>query len=88
MKKPIKITSLDAIKALSLSTGRGVECFISLAGGLVRSSKNIYWNGRRFEVLNEIDGTFQKLTEKHILDERYTNIGKAMRAGALYQHQF
>jgi len=88
MKPPIKLKSLETIKQKSIKTGNGLDCFIALAGGLMRSSKNIYWNGKKYKILNEIDGTTQNLTEKQIFDERYTNIGKALKVGALYQYNF
>lgn len=87
MKPPIKLKSLEPIKQKSIKTGNGMDCFISL-GGILRTSKNIYWNGKKYEILNEIDGTTQELTEKQIFDERYTNIGKALEVGALYQYNF
>lgn len=82
-----KIVSLETIKK-ECKKGSGVDCFISLAGGLMRSSKNIYWNGKTFEILNEIDGTTQNLSEKQLMDESLTHIGKALELGALYQYQY
>jgi len=62
------------------------EFFVSLAGGNVRSSKNIWFdeNSRSFTVYNEIDGTTQECTESQILTE--TNIGKALESGALFAY--
>ena len=77
--------TLKIIKEISKKTGNGIDCFIALNGGL-RSSKNIYWNGKKYEILNEIDGTIQKLTEKQIMDSKFTNIGEALQKQALYQY--
>lgn len=62
------------------------DYFIALAGGLCRSSKSIYSAGRKFSVLNEIDGTEETLTDKEIMDEKITNIGTALRRGAFYAY--
>ena len=49
-------------------------------------------NGRlawkeKFYITNEIDDTDQELTREQLMDEQYTNIGKAMLAGALYAYE-
>lgn len=38
----------------------------------------------KFEILNCIDDTTQILTEEQIVDDKYTNIGKAMRQNAFF----
>ena len=36
--------------------------------------------------LNEIDGTEQELNSQTIMDEEYTNIGKAITLGSFYAY--
>ncbi len=72
------------IKELKVKTSNGLEVFIMLGGGMIRSSKNIYWNGTDFEIFHEIDGTSENLTEKEILNDRKSNIGKAIRNNCLF----
>ncbi|HML73160.1 MAG TPA: hypothetical protein PKB02_01565 [Anaerohalosphaeraceae bacterium] len=62
----------------------GLDCYILLNGGL-RSSKHIkyYPDDNSFFVLNLIDDSEQELTESQILDSAYSNIGEAMKKGAL-----
>ncbi len=79
-----KIKSVAELKRLSKD--EPLECFISLAGGLVRSSKNIMFMDNYFSVINEIDDTEQTLTEKQLMDEEYTNIGVAIKRGALFAY--
>lgn len=88
MKPPTKLKSLELIKQKSIKTGNGLDCFISLAGGLMRSSKNIFWNGKHYEILNEIDGSTQKLTERQLFNKHYSNIGEALKCGALYKYNY
>ncbi len=59
------------------------EFFVMLRGGL-RSSKNIYFDGREFEVINEIDFSSQNMTAEEL---SASIIGKAMNAGALYCYE-
>ena len=59
------------------------EYFILLNGG-IRSSKNISLDGKQFCIFNSVDDTEQLLTEKELFDEGATNIGKAMKVGALW----
>lgn len=59
-----------------------------VAGGCLRSSKQIYYDGERFQVFNCIDGTFQVLTEKRIMSESYSNIGKALKLNALFLQKY
>ena len=83
---PTKITSMEQLKAES---EQGAEFFILLNHGL-RSSKDIVWyaEARKFHVFNHIDQTEQHLTERQVMDKRLTNIGYAMKKGALFKHDF
>lgn len=59
---------------------------ISLAGGLgIFSQKTIVYNKRlkKFSIINHIDNTKQFLTEQQIMDDKITNIGKAMPMNSL-----
>jgi len=83
---PTRITSLEQLKAES---EQGAEFFILLNYNL-RSSKDIVWDARsmKFHVFNDIDQTAQHLTERQLMDESVTNIGYAMKKGALFKHDF
>jgi len=60
----------------------GLDCFMCLNGGL-RSSKHITYQNGKFDVLNEIDDSWQEdLTEADLWDQ--TNIGEALDKRALY----
>lgn len=83
--KAAKIRSIEELKGYAFE--KNLDCFIALNGGL-RSSKGIYFTGKRFEILNEIDGTTQNLTEKELMDKDFTNIGQALLNGALYRYQY
>lgn len=79
-----KINSIEHLKELSI--GEELECFMSLAGGAVRSSKRIQWDveDKVFQIENEIDDTSQVLTEKELHTE--SNIGMAIERGAFYKY--
>lgn len=63
--------------------GKGVNrYFIVLRFGL-KSSKWIEMDGDNFCVFNEIDGSDDIFTAEEIMNDRYTNIGRAMTCGAL-----
>ena len=83
---PTRITSLEQLKAES---EQGAEFFILLNYNL-RSSKDIVLDARskKFHVFNDIDQTAQHLTERQLMDESVTNIGYAMKKGALFKHDF
>lgn len=65
-----------------------VDCFINLGG--IRSSKAIsYWpkDKDKWYVLHEIDGTEDLYAnDKELLDPKNNNIGRALKAGNLYQY--
>ena len=81
--KPIRIKTIEQLKELAQREG-GLDCFILLNGGL-RSSKYIEYHpdDNSFYVLNFIDSSEHELTESQILDSAYSNIGEAMKKGAL-----
>ena len=90
MTKKIKYTftrvnSLDELK--QMCNGVTKDFFIQLNFG-IRSSKNISYNKDTdtFYILNEIDDTEQELNSQTIMDEEYTNIGKAITLGSFYAH--
>ena len=81
-----KYAPIRSIKQLRNAINKGQkEFFITLNYGL-KSSKYIDTTGKKFYVLNEIDGSEQKLTEKQLMDEGYTNIGKAMKKKAFFAY--
>ena len=78
------ITTIEQLKAAASVEG-GCEVFILLAGGMVRSSKQIATGCcPKFHVWNLSDDSRQRLSEEQLMDESRTNIGKAMKMGALY----
>ena len=88
-KKPKKkhlnrfITNLKELDA-ALEDGKYQDFCIILAGGAAYSRKEILpaFKGKKqtkaYFIMNCIDGTTQTLTEKQIMNPKYTNIGKAM----------
>ena len=80
-----RVNSLDELK--QMCDGVTKDFFIQLNFGF-RSSKNISYNKGTdtFYILNEIDDTEQELNSQTIMDEDYTNIGKAITFGAFYAY--
>lgn len=75
-----KIKDIEELRKLARRVG-GCECYIALAGGIARSSKTIYYGGGWFDVLNEIDNTWQHLDDGGLYSQ--SNIGEALDNGAL-----
>ena len=75
-----QVPDLDALK-----TGSPIDCFIQLNFGVL-SRKTITWSekSKQFYVWNHIDDTDIRLSEEEIMDERVTNVGRALKLGALY----
>ena len=80
-----RVNSLNELK--QMCNGVTKDFFIQLNFG-IRSSKNISYNKDTdtFYILNEIDDTKQELNSQTIMDEDYTNIGKAITLGAFYAY--
>ena len=81
--KDRRIRKIKQLKELAADEN-GLDCFILLNGNL-RSSKHIryYPDDNSFYVINLIDDSEQELTEAQILSSDYSNIGEAMKKGAL-----
>jgi len=77
------------MEQLKAESEERAEFFIQL-NHFLRSSKDIVWDARskKFHVFNDIDQTVQHLTERQLMDESLTNIGYAMKKGALFKHDF
>lgn len=80
-----RVNSLNELK--QMCNGVTKDFFIQLNFG-IRSSKNISYNKDTdtFYILNEIDDTKQELNSQTIMDEDYTNIGKAITFGSFYAY--
>ena len=78
-RKVKQIKTLDELKA-------GGDFFIQLNFGLI-SRKEISYDKTKdkFHICNLIDGSNQTLTSKQILESKRTNIGTALKMGALYK---
>lgn len=76
-----RILSLEQLKTESKE---GLDCYI-LLNGYLKSSKHIWYDeeAKQFEVINYIDDSEQCLTDKEIMDQKLTNIGEAIKKGAL-----
>lgn len=80
-----RVNSLNELK--QMCNGVTKDFFIQLNFG-IRSSKSISYNKDTdtFYILNEIDDTKQELNSQTIMDEDYTNIGKAITFGSFYAY--
>ena len=84
-----KVLSIDHLKELAKNEESiRQHFFIQLGGGIARSSKQILYDPQtnRFEVVNEIDFSFQfDLSEKQLANK--TQIVEAIEAGALFKYE-
>lgn len=73
---------INSIEKLKSEAKNGLDCFIALSGGF-RSSKHIWYkeDDNTFEIINQIDGAEQCLTEAELYTE--SNIGEAMQKNSL-----
>ena len=74
------------IDLIVLITNGFHEYRIVLNGGLFSKKRiEIYSTkkGQKFWIVNWIDGSEQRLTEKQLMDPNWTNIGLALQKGAL-----
>ena len=80
-----RIKTLKQLKANCKDT---FEEFFILLNYNLKSSKTIEYlpTIKIFNVINEIDNTRQTLTEKEIINDDITNIGKAIRLGSFYKY--
>ena len=64
------------------------DFFIQLNFGF-RSSKMIDYSPEtdKFYIVNEIDGTKQRLNSRNLFNQRYTNIGYAITMGSLFSYE-
>jgi len=79
-----RIWDISELKKLALNND--FECFIVLNGGL-RSSKVIRYNPKKkkcWYIWNLIDDSQQDLTLEQLRKPSYTNVGKALKLGALW----
>lgn len=90
MDKPIKIKSLKHLYDI-LDTSENAREFFILLNGCGRSWKTISLADKvdrlgcyKLEILNEIDDTRQILSLGSMMNEKYTNIGWAIKRGAFY----
>lgn len=77
----IKVNDLAHLREL-IKGGKN-RFHIRLNFGL-RSSKFITLSGSDFCVFNEIDGTDDIFTDEDMMNDRYTNIGKAITLNAFF----
>lgn len=71
---------------IELITSKSPDRFVMLLNYGLQSVKQIQYDTKRkiFWVYNEIDDTEQILTSGQLMSRKYTNIGRAMRAGAFF----
>jgi hypothetical protein len=83
----IQVKDVDDLKRLITEENKH-DFFIQLNFG-ARSSKTMdVDDDGKFNVVNEIDGSAQKLTSEELFNESLTNIGKAIKYGAFYAYNY
>jgi len=82
---PKLIKSITELKKIATDEN-GADCFITLAGGLVKSSKLIKYEPQfdMFYIINYVDDSTQELKSKQLADKKYTNIGEAIQKKCLF----
>ena len=77
---------IATVQQLKRESRQGAEFFILLRFNL-RSTKWIEWDAQNkvFDVINFIDGSEQALTEKQLMDPKWSGIGHAISCGWLYK---
>ena len=79
-----KIIRIRSVAGLRKAVREGHTDFFILLNFGLRSSKNITHQHRRYNVMNEIDGSMVSYTAKQLVNAKKTNIGEAMRKGAFF----
>jgi hypothetical protein len=84
---PKTIKSIDELKQIAANED-GMECFISLAGGIAKSSKLIKYHQPtdKFYIINYIDDTTQELKPQQLFNKQHTNIGEAIQKNCLFAY--
>ena len=80
--KVIQVRSIAHLKKLCKNHH---DFFIALNHG-IKSSKDIEYDSKIncFYILNLIDGGYQQLTDRDLMNKDVTNIGTAIKKGAFY----
>ena len=84
--KRTRVKNIDELKTICLDDYQ--DFYISLANGMLRSSKEIMYNDNEgiFYIFNEIDGTCQECTPEQVGQE--TNIIQAIDNGSLIHEKY
>jgi hypothetical protein len=80
------VNTLNQLKKLAVD---GADFYIALNFGL-KSSKTITYipGNNTFEIFNDIDGSFDILTEEELFNQTYTNVGYALENNALFAYEY
>jgi len=70
------------IEALNDAMADGNDGYAIVLNGGLFARKTITWESNRYRVEDHVDGSVVWLTADQLFDERYSNIGKAMKVGA------
>ncbi len=74
------IKSIEDLRKLA-SKPDGAECFISLSGGIAKSSKQIWHNGKEWEIFSAISGCYNHYNDNEL--KLLTNIFEAIEKKSL-----
>ena len=83
--KYIKIQNLEHFN--STLTEEPQDYFI-LINSHIRSSKSIFKDGDKYNILNEVDGSEDLLTEEELFDTDITHVGSCLTSGNLFKYDY
>jgi hypothetical protein len=82
----IQVKNIDHLKSLATrDNGDFVDFYITLAGGLAKSSKRIQYNSNfdEFSIIHEIDESYQEVIASELCNK--TNIVQAIENNCLFK---
>ena len=85
MEKRTKITTIDRLKEYA-SEESGADCYIALGGGMLKSSKQIYYDKGVWTICHNIDGSIKSYNTDRKFCEEEDNIMDAIVEGCFFMY--
>ena len=84
--KYIKIQNLEHFN--NTLTEEEPQDYFIMINSSIRSSKSIFKDGDKYNILNEIDDSEDLLTEEELFDTNITHIGSCLISGNLFKYNY
>lgn len=84
----MKCTKIESLEHFNSTLTEEPQDYFIMINSFIKSSKSIFKDGIKYNILNEVDGSEDLLTEEELFDTDITHVGSCLTSGNLFKYDY